>query len=267
MGEPGRKAVISRLPALKREREIDFVIANGENSAAGRGITPKISIDLLRCGVAVLTSGDHIWDQKEIVDYLPTEPRLLRPLNYTAGTPGNGSVVLETAKGKVAVINGQGRTFMNPPLENPIPLTETEAARMRGEGAMAILVDFHAEASSEKIAFGRVMDGKVSAVIGTHTHVQTSDERIFPGGTAYLTDAGMCGPDDSVLGRDIESVLWRFRTGMPTRFPIAKGPVRLSGVVVDVDAETGMALKIKRISELSGDTENSPDSKVVDGGE
>jgi len=251
VGEPGRKAVIGRVPSLKREREIDFIIANGENSAAGRGITPKISIDLLRCGIAVLTSGDHIWDQKEIVDYLPTEPRLLRPLNYPDDTPGNGSVVLETVKGKVGVINAQGRTFMNPPLENPFTCVEAEAQRLREEeGVKVIFVDFHAETTSESIAMGWHLDGTVSAVAGTHTHVQTADEKILPKGTAHLTDAGMCGPDVSVLGRNVESVVWRFKTGMPTRFPVAKGQVRLCGVIVDVDEETGKTLAVERYNEL-----------------
>lgn len=251
VGEPGRKAVIGRVPSLKRERDIDFIIANGENSAAGRGITPKISIDLLRCGIAVLTSGDHIWDQKEIVDYLPNEPRLLRPLNYPDDTPGNGSVVLETAKGKIAVINAQGRTFMNPPLENPFTRVEDEAARLREEeDVKVIFVDFHAETTSESIAMGWHLDGKVSAVVGTHTHVQTADEKILPQGTAHLTDAGMCGPDVSVLGRNVESVVWRFKTGMPTRFPVAKGQVRLCGVIVDVDEETGKTLAVERYNEL-----------------
>jgi metallophosphoesterase (TIGR00282 family) len=251
VGEPGRKAVISRVPTLKREKEIDFIIANGENSAAGRGITPKISINLLRCGIAVLTSGDHIWDQKEIVDYLPTEPRLLRPINYPEDTPGNGSVVLETAKGKIGVINGQGRTFMNPPLENPFTRVEDEANRLREEeGVKVIFVDFHAETTSESIAMGYHLDGKVSAVVGTHTHVQTADEKILANGTAHLTDAGMCGPDVSVLGRSVESVVWRFKTGMPTRFPVAKGQVRLCGVIVDIDEETGKALAIERYNEL-----------------
>ncbi|MGJ8676878.1 MAG: TIGR00282 family metallophosphoesterase [Akkermansiaceae bacterium] len=250
VGEPGRKAVIRRVPTLKAEREIDFIIVNGENAAAGRGITPKIAIDLLRVGVAVITTGDHVWDQKEIVDYLPNEPRLLRPINYSEGTPGNGSVVLETAKGKVAVINGQGRTFMNPPLENPFVDLEEEAKRLREEGVKVIFVDFHAETTSESIAMGWHLDGKVSAVVGTHTHVQTADEKILPEGTAHLTDAGMCGPDVSVLGRSVESVVWRFKTGMPTRFPVAKGQVRLCGVIVDVDEETGKALAIERYSEL-----------------
>jgi 2',3'-cyclic-nucleotide 2'-phosphodiesterase len=251
VGEPGRKAVIGRLPNLKREREIDFVIANGENSAAGRGITPRIAIDLLRSGIAVITSGDHIWDQKEIIDYMPTEPRMLRPLNYEAGTPGNGSVVLETDKGKVAVINAQGRTFMNPPLENPFTRIDEEVRRLVDEQQVKVIfVDFHAETTSESIAMGYHLDGKVSAVVGTHTHVQTADDRILENGTAHLTDAGMCGPERSVLGRNVESVVWRFKTGMPTRFPVAKGQVRLCGMVVDIDEETGKAIAVERYNEL-----------------
>jgi len=251
VGEPGRKAVIRRVPSLKAEKEIDFIIANGENSAAGRGITSKIAIDLLRSGIAVITSGDHIWDQKEILEYLPDEPRLLRPMNYSADTPGSGSVVLETKKGKVAVMNAQGRTFMNPPLENPFLHTEAEAKRLREEeGVNVIFLDFHAETTSESIAMGWHLDGKVSAVVGTHTHVQTADEKILPEGTAHLTDAGMCGPDVSVLGRNVESIVWRFKTGMPTRFPVAKGQVRLCGAIIDIDEDTGKAMKIERYSEL-----------------
>ena len=250
VGEPGRKAVIEQLPILKQSEGLDFIIVNGENSAGGKGITPKISIDLLRAGVAVITTGDHVWDQQEIVDYFPTEPRLLRPLNYLDGTPGNGSVVLDTAKGRVAVMQVQGRSFIQPPLENPYTAAEKEADRLRADGVGPIIVDMHAETTSEKIAMGRMLDGKVSAVFGTHTHVQTADETIFPGGTGYLTDAGMCGPDESILGRSIDSVLWRFKSGMPTRFPIAKGPVRLCGVIVDVDAETGACQEIRRLSLL-----------------
>lgn len=250
VGEPGRKAVIEQLPLLKQSEGLDFIIVNGENSAGGKGITPKIAIDLLRAGAAVITTGDHVWDQQEIVDYLPTEPRLLRPMNYPEGTPGKGSVVLETAKGKVAVMQAQGRSFIQPPLENPYLAVEKEADRLRSEGVMAIVLDYHAETTSEKIAMGRMLDGKVSLVVGTHTHVQTADENIFPGGTGYLTDAGMCGPEESVLGRSIESVVWRFKSGMPTRFPVAKGPVRLCGVIVDVDTETGSCLAIKRLSLL-----------------
>lgn len=253
VGEPGRKAVIEQLPLLKQSEGLDFCIVNGENSAGGKGITPRIAIDLLRAGAAVITTGDHVWDQQEIVDYFPTEPRLLRPLNYPEGTPGAGSVVLETAKGKIGVIQAQGRSFIQPPLDNPYLAVEKEVKRLRAAGVSTLVLDFHAETTSEKIAMGRMLDGKVSLVVGTHTHVQTADERIFPGGTGYLTDAGMCGPDESVLGRSVESVVWRFKSGLPTRFPIAKGPVRLCGVVVDVDSETGNCLEIKRLSILLPD--------------
>jgi 2',3'-cyclic-nucleotide 2'-phosphodiesterase len=254
VGEPGRKAVIEQLPVLKQAEALDFIIVNGENSAGGKGITPKIAIDLLRAGAAVITTGDHVWDQQEIVDYFPTEPRLLRPLNYPEGTPGNGSVVLETAKGRVAVMQVQGRSFIQPPLENPYLAAENEAERLRADGVGPIVVDFHAETTSEKIAMGRMLDGKVSAVLGTHTHVQTADETIFPGGTGYLTDAGMCGPEESILGRNIESVVWRFRSGMPTRFPIAKGPVRLCGAIIEVNVGNGACTAIKRVSILIPET-------------
>jgi metallophosphoesterase (TIGR00282 family) len=251
VGEPGREAIYARLPELKKEEGIDFIIANGENIAGGRGITPKLAIELLRAGIAVVTTGDHVWDQKEIIEYFPTEPRLLRPLNWPKGTVGAGSVVLETAKGKVAVLNAQGRVFMQPPLDDPFKAAEKEAKRLREEeGVKVIFADFHAEATSEKIGFGHHLDGKVSAVVGTHTHVQTADERILPGGTAVLTDAGMCGPHHSVLGRAVESVVWRFRTGMPTRFPIAKGPVELGGMIVDIEIETGKATAVKRFREI-----------------
>ena len=253
VGEPGRKAVIQQLPILKQEEAIDFIIVNGENAAGGRGITPKIAIDLLRAGAAVVTTGDHVWDQQEIVDYFPTEPRLLRPLNYTDGTPGAGSVVLETSKGKVGVILVQGRAFIQPPLENPFVAAESEAERLRASGVNVIFTEIHAETTSEKIAMGRLLDGKVSAVVGTHTHVQTADETIFPGGTGFLTDAGMCGPEESILGRSIESVLFKLKSGLPTRFPVAKGPVRLCGAIVDVDPETGRCLEIRRVSRLIGE--------------
>lgn len=252
VGEPGRKAVIENIAAIKAAHALDFIIVNGENSAGGRGITPKISIDLLRAGAAVITTGDHVWDQQDIVDYFPTEPRLLRPINYPMGTPGNGSVVLETAKGKVAVVQAQGRSFIQPPLENPFLAMEAEAERLRAEGIKVIVLDFHAETTSEKIAMGRMLDGKVSLVVGTHTHVQTADETIFPKGTGFLTDAGMCGPEESVLGRCVESVVWRFKTGMPTRFPVAKGPVKLCGVIIEAEIATGSCLKIERFAEKYG---------------
>ncbi|NBV34001.1 MAG: TIGR00282 family metallophosphoesterase [Proteobacteria bacterium] len=247
VGEPGRRAVIESIPWFKQERGVDFVVANGENSAGGRGISPKISVDLLRAGVAVITTGDHIWDQKDLLPYLPTEPRLLRPLNYPAGTVGFGSVILETAKGKVGVINVQGRTFMQPPLENPFLAMDVEVARIREETSV-IFVDIHAETTSEKIAMGRFLDGRVSAVVGTHTHTQTADEQIFPGGTAFLCDAGMCGPLNSVLGREIQPILKRFLTGLPVSYPVARGPVMLQGALIDIDETTGSALHIERVA-------------------
>src|ERR1700736_4735228 len=257
IGEPGRSAVIAMVPKLRQEWEIDFVIANGENAAAGRGITGKISIDLLRSGIAVITSGDHIWDQKDIVSYIESEPRLLRPINYPAGTPGRGSIVLETAKGKVGVINVQGRTFMQPSLENPFRHIEEEVTRMRAKTHL-IFVDVHAETTSEKIALGRFLDGKVSVVAGTHTHVQTADEQIFPGGTAFICDAGMCGPDESVLGREIHPIIRRFLTSMPVNFPVARGEVKLHGLMVDIDEKSGKAIGVRRVAEAVNMEENRP---------
>lgn len=250
VGTPGREAVKDFLPLIKEERNLDFIVVNGENVAAGRGLLPKHAIELMRAGAQVITTGDHVWDQRELAEFLPDEPRILRPLNYEKNTPGYGSITLECEKGKVGVMQLQGRSFMQPPLQNPFHHGPKEARRLREEGVKAIFCDFHAETTSETIAFSRSMDGLVSAVVGTHTHVQTADERIFPGGTAHLTDAGMCGPDDSVLGREIDSVVWRFQNSMPTRFPIAKGNVRLCGVFIDIDMETGKTLKIERLSKL-----------------
>src|SRR2546430_3711591 len=193
VGEPGRTAVIAELPQLRARHGLDFVIVNGENAAGGRGITGKITIDLLRAGVSVITTGDHIWDQKEILSFIDTEPRLLRPVNYPDGAPGNGSIVLETAKGKIGVINVQARTFMQPILENPFRAVETVVMKMREETAN-ILVDVHGETTSEKIAMGRFLDGKVSAGIGTPTHVSAADERIYPTATAVLSDHGIGAP-------------------------------------------------------------------------
>ncbi len=249
IGEPGRRAVIDLVPRWRDERGLDFVIVNGENAANGRGITPKITIDLLRCGIAVITTGDHIWDQKEILPFIDTEPRLLRPLNYPPNTPGAGTIILDTPKGKVAVINVQCRTFMNPPLENPFLAMQAEVARVRQETPI-IFVDVHGETTSEKIAMGRFLDGRVSAVIGTHTHTQTADDQIFPGGTAFLCDAGMCGPAESCLGREIDPIIQRFLTGRPIVFPVARGPVRLCGALIEIDETTGRATSIERISHL-----------------
>jgi metallophosphoesterase (TIGR00282 family) len=248
-GEPGRKAVIEQLPLLRERFKIDFTIVNGENSAGGRGISPKIAISLLRAGVTVITLGDHAWDQPDIMEYMPTEPRLLRPINYPPGAPGHGSIILDTPKGRVGVLNVQGRVFMGQTLDNPFLAAQAEVEKMLTE-TRVIFVDFHAEATSEKIAFGRSLEGQVSAVVGTHTHVQTSDEMVFPGGTAYLTDAGMCGPLHSVIGSDIAPIIHRFRTNLPTRNHVAKGDVRISGCVVDADPVTGRAQRIQRIAEI-----------------
>jgi 2',3'-cyclic-nucleotide 2'-phosphodiesterase len=252
VGEPGRSAVTKAVPVFLKELGVDFVIVNGENAAGGRGITGRIAIDLLRSGVAVITTGDHIWDQRETATYISTEPRLLRPLNYPAGAPGEGSVVLETAKGKVAVLNLQGRTFMQPILDNPFSAAQVEVEKLR-RVTPVIIVDMHAETTSEKIAMGRLLDGKVSAVLGTHTHVQTADERILPGGTAFLCDAGMCGPDDSCLGRQHQPIVKRFLDGLPGHFPVAAGQVRLCGAIVDVDEASGKTIRIARVNELSED--------------
>ncbi len=252
VGEPGRHAVIERLPELKEKYTLDFIVVNGENAAAGRGITSKITIDLLRAGVSVITTGDHIWDQKDIFAFLNLEPRLLRPLNYPAGAPGNGTIVLETPKAKIGVINVQARTFMQPILENPFRAIDSAVAQMREE-TTCIIVDVHGETTSEKIAMGRFLDGRVSAVLGTHTHVQTADEQIFPGGTAFLCDAGMCGPTQSILGRAIEPIVNRFVSNLPAPFPVAGGEVRLRGAVIEIDETTGRALRIVRIDEPGPD--------------
>jgi 2',3'-cyclic-nucleotide 2'-phosphodiesterase len=257
VGEPGRSAVIAQLPRLKELHALDFIIVNGENAAGGRGITPKITIDLLRAGVSVITTGDHIWDQKEILSFIDTEPRLLRPVNYPDGAPGSGSIVLDTAKGPVGVINVQGRTFMQPILENPFRAVQIAVEQMRQQTS-TIFVDAHAETTSEKIAIGRFLDGKVSAVIGTHTHVQTADEQIFPGGTAFLCDAGMCGPANSILGRAIDPIVTRFISNLPALFPVARGDVRLCGVVVSIDETTGRAVHIMRVNELISEQSAAP---------
>ena len=253
VGEPGRRAVKHLVPQLRQRHNLDVVIANGENSAGGSGITPKTAEEIFSAGVDVITSGDHLWDQKEVIALLENEKRFLRPLNYPPGTPGQGSAVFEIRnsefgiRNSIAVLNLQGRTFM-PVLENPFRIGREEVERLR-EQTRIIFVDFHAEATSEKIAFARMLDGQVSAVVGTHTHVQTADEQIFPGGTAYLTDAGFTGPHESVLGREIEPVIKRFLTSQPQRFEVAKQRVLLQGVVVEIDEATGQAVNVERVSE------------------
>jgi metallophosphoesterase (TIGR00282 family) len=247
VGRPGRDLVQKGLRGLVEHFDIDVTIANAENSAAGFGITRDIGDTILEWGVDVMTSGNHIWDKKEALEYIATEPRLLRPANYPAGVPGRGSYVAQTRDGRaVGVINVMGRVFMTP-IDDPfaVVLREIEAIRHR---TRVIFVDMHAEATSEKIAMGWHLDGKVTAVIGTHTHVQTADERVLPHGTAYLTDAGMTGPHDSIIGMEKDPSLARFLSGMPTKFEPASGNPRLNGAVVEADDKTGRATKITRIS-------------------
>jgi 2',3'-cyclic-nucleotide 2'-phosphodiesterase len=247
VGRPGRELVQRGLRALVDRHQIDLVIANAENAAAGFGLTKDIGDTLLGAGVDVMTSGNHIWDKKEVLDYIGLEPRLLRPANYPAGVPGRGTYVAQTGDGRaIGVINLMGRVFM-PALDDPfsIALREIEAIRHR---TRVIIVDFHAEATSEKMAMGWHLDGKATAVIGTHTHVQTADERLLPHGTAYLTDVGMTGPHDSIIGMEVEPSLARFLTGMPSKFEPASGNPRLNGVIVQADDRTGRATGITRIS-------------------
>jgi metallophosphoesterase (TIGR00282 family) len=247
VGRPGRELVRRGLNALVENHRVDFVIANGENAAAGFGITRDIGDELLGWGIDVMTSGNHIWDKKEAIDYIGAEARLLRPANYPSGVPGRGSYVAHTADGRaVGVLNIMGRVFMVS-IDDPfaVALEQIKALQSR---TRVIFVDFHAEATSEKIAMGWHLDGKVTAVIGTHTHVQTADDRILPKGTAYLTDVGMTGPHDSVIGVDTEAVVGRFLTGMPARFEVASGNPRLNAVLVDADEATGRATRIERLS-------------------
>jgi len=249
VGEPGRRAVSIILPRLRRQHGVDVVIANGENSAGGSGITPKTAEEIFAAGVDIITSGDHLWDQKEVIGLLQNESRFLRPLNYPQGTPGQGSVVYQANnQAPVAVVNLQGRTFM-PDLENPFTFIRAEVERLR-QKTNIIFIDLHAEATSEKAALARMLDGQVSAVIGTHTHVQTADEQIFPGGTAFLSDAGFTGPHESVIGREIEPVIKRFLTLQPQRFAVAENDVKLQGAVVEINDHTGKAEKIERVSEV-----------------
>ena len=251
VGEPGRKAFIHALPELRKEFGVDAVIANAENAASGRGLTPKLAQELLACGVDALTTGDHVWDQPDLAPWLSSEPRVLRPLNYPEGTPGHGSVIINVKGVRVGVMQLQGRSFIQPPLENPFLLGKKEAIRLREkENVSVIFVDMHAETTSEKIAMGYHLDGFVSAQIGTHTHVQTADEIIREKGTAYLTDAGMCGPEESILGRSKEQIIRRFCKSMPTKFPVAGWPVRLCGAVIRVDEHTGKAVEIFRVQRL-----------------
>jgi metallophosphoesterase (TIGR00282 family) len=246
-GKPGREIAQRAIPALVRRHSLDLVIANVENSAAGFGVTGDIAETILGFGVDVMTTGNHVWDKKEILEYIPRQPKLLRPANFPAAVPGRGTWIGPTRTGEpVAVINMMGRVFMAP-LDDPfaVVLREIDAARAK---ARVIIVDFHAEATSEKAAMGWHLDGRVTAIFGTHTHVQTADERLLPKGTAYLTDVGMTGPHDSVIGVTIDAAVGRFVSGMPAKFEAATGPARLNAIIITADPATGKARGIERLN-------------------
>jgi metallophosphoesterase (TIGR00282 family) len=246
VGKAGRDTIRTMLPQLREMYAPDFIIVNGENSAAGKGITPDIVRCMLKSGVDVITLGNHAWGRQDIIDYVDREPRLLRPANYPPGTPGKGANVFNASNGvRVGVVNLMGRIFMDP-MDDPFRLADTILESFRGRTVISFF-DFHAEATSEKMAFGYYMDGRASVVVGTHTHVQTADERVLPGGTAYITDVGMVGPENSVIGMEPSIVVERFVTQMPCRFEVACGAVMLCGVVTDIDAATGRATHIERV--------------------
>ena len=246
VGEPGRKIIARQLPKLIEQHAIDVVLGNGENAAGGFGITPDIAQELFDYGINVITTGNHVWDKKEILEYIRNERKLLRPANYPDAVPGNGSIVIETTTcGSLGVLQLMGRVHM-PLLDCPFQVAERAIETLR-RSVQTIVVDMHAEATSEKMAMGWHLDGRVSAVLGSHTHVQTADARILPQGTAYLTDMGMTGPINGVIGMKKELSLERFLTQMPRRLEVAKGPCVLSGVVVEVDHQSGTAVSIERV--------------------
>lgn len=249
VGRPGRNAVKERIRAYRKKYNLDLVIANGENSAGGNGITGMIASELYENEIDIITMGNHTWDKKDILDIIEHEPRLIRPANYPPGTPGRGSTIITIKQGlKVGIINLSGRVFL-PPLDCPFQKAESLLKDLKKETPI-IIIDFHAEATSEKIAFGWFMDGKVSAVLGTHTHVQTADERILPQGTGYITDVGMTGPRDSVLGVQKDLVIQKFMTQMPVRFEVATGVIQFNGVLLEINELTGKTENIKRLQEF-----------------
>ena len=248
VGSPGREAVRRIVPKLRRDKSVDFVIANAENVAGGSGITPETVDELFQNKVDVITSGDHVWKKKELYETLSKEKRVLRPANYPLSCPGSGMTIISPESGKkVAVINLLGRVFMKP-ADCPFVAAEREIEKIN-RATKIILVDMHAEATSEKIAMGRFLDSRVSVVFGTHTHVQTADEKIFPGGTGYITDLGMTGPQDSVIGRRVDAIVEHFLTNMPKKFEVADKDVELQGAIVNIDDESGKALSIERVKE------------------
>lgn len=242
VGRPGRQAVKTFLPELQKEYNLDLIVANAENAAGGRGLTKEVAFELFDYGINFLTMGNHVWDQKEIIKYIDEENRLIRPANYPKGVPGKGYGYVVKNNIKVGVINLSGRVFL-PPLENPFSMAVQLINKIAVETPV-ILVDFHAEATSEKVAMGWFLDGKVSAVLGTHTHIQTADARILERGTAYITDVGMTGPRDSVLGVKKEVIINSFLTQMPAKFEVASGAFQINAVVLEIEEKTGKALKI-----------------------
>lgn len=251
VGSAGRDMVKDYLPRLKRKFMPTFTVANGENAASGRGITAKIARELYDAGVDGITLGNHTWDNKEIFDFIDNESKMVRPANFPEGTPGRGIMYVKSGSQELAVINLQGRAFL-PPLDCPF-LTADKLVEQARKRTPYVFVDFHAEATSEKQAMGWYLDGRVSAVVGTHTHVQTGDERILPNGTGYLTDAGMCGPSNGILGMEREAVMKKFLTQLPVRFQVADGPTQLNAVLYHLEKSTGKTVKIQRIRI---DTEN-----------
>ncbi len=251
VGAPGREIVLNRLADLLAQRPFHLVVANCENAAGGFGVTPRLVDELLEAGVEVLSGGNHIWDRKEILAYLPHQPRLLRPANYPPDAPGSGLYIGRARDGTgYAVLHLQGRTFL-PPIDCPFRAANRELGRIPPD-VRVILVDMHAEATSEKQAMGWHLDGKVSAVVGTHTHVATADERVLPGGTAYITDVGMTGPHDSIIGMQKEAILRRFLDALPARFDVAQNDVQLNAVEIEVNPATGRAASIARLRLASG---------------
>lgn len=249
VGEPGRRIITNNIHRVSERYHVDIVVANGENMAGGFGITPDLANDLFDLGISALTTGNHVWDKKEMVDYIRKEPRILRPANYPDGTPGQGSFAIDRPNGeKIGLIQVMGRAFM-PAIDCPFRVVKREVEKLRSQ-TPCIIVDMHAETTSEKMAMGHFLDGQVTAVVGTHTHVQTADEQILPKGTAYLTDVGMTGPVNSVIGIKKELVIDKFLTQMPRRFEVASGQAVLGATVIEFDPATGKASSIQRVREI-----------------
>lgn len=248
VGKTGREALFRAVKQWRAEHTPDLVVVNGENAASGRGLTIPLAEEFFSRGVDVITLGDHVWDQRDMQDHIDEHPRILRPFNFQQGTPGRGSLLLPTPAGLVGVLCLMGRTFMRVGAENPLTHGREEAERLRAAGARVILVDMHAESTSEKVALGRYLDGLVSAVFGTHTHVQTADARIFPGGTAFMADVGMCGCRDGVIGRDTEAVLDSLARSLPGKLEVGGWPALVSGALVEADAESGRATRVEALN-------------------